>query len=76
MEYEFYYISAKSTIKATAQHHIRLIHAPLLLDDTLVQIAHVMEEYGRIQGQQFRICSIVVRSDYQPHGSEFRLIPL
>ena len=76
MEYAFNYALANGHEMVAAQHSIRLTHAPLLLDATLTQIAHVMEEYGRIQEQRFRIRSIGIRSEYQPTGTEIRLIVL
>lgn len=76
MEYDFKYTLMGPLGRDATQHSIRLANAPLLLDATLVQIAHVMERDGRFQGKQFRIRTIGVRSDYQPIGADTRLIAL
>lgn len=76
MEYEFNYVLVENHKKVATRSSIRLSHAPLLLDVTLVKIAHVLEQQGRIQGQQFRIRSIEIRSDYQPTEAAPRLIAL
>lgn len=76
MEYDFNYTLAGHLGRDATQHSIRLANAPLLLEATLLQIAHVMEREGRFQGQQFKIRSIGVRSDYQPIGADTQLITL
>lgn len=76
MDYNFNYTLEGNHKMAASLKTIRLSHAPLLLDSTLIQIAHVMEQSGRIQGQRFRIRTIGVQSDYLPPDTAPRLIEL